>query len=300
VTPLPPETEVLLGAVTKWHDRVVSPANRHVLMPDYIGTDGGGFTDPNIFVENLSVKPAEIDHFVVLSRKRENVTFEDFAETPNMDIPAEVTEAEVAGAAKRLDEVKAERRVFDRNLQWAARSADLAALDALSRDPTTPSGAMRILMDKLLAGDAAGVREYLTGDPQRVAAVADRMAGYGRVFSDYRQRFGIETLSVGTVTVDEFHFVQHMPAESLIGETWSIQEETATNRRPHEVLVRQDNRWRLDVDQLGATDDVWANYPKNTENDQQRWKTTLADLDAGKVSAESAMGFLGNYNNWKP
>ena len=145
-------------------------------------------------------------------------------------------------------------------------------------------GAMRILREKILAGDAKGVGECLAGDAENKAKMAAWMAGGGHILELCRKKFGVEVFDRAMFEANkEIPPAGPMPGEEFLRHPWLVQGDWASNGMPNRRLIRVDGQWKLDVDSLMRRGDIFGRMADQVMQDGlKRWKSVEEDLAAGK------------------
>ena len=113
----------------------------------------------------------KVAYFRIMGRKRQWITFSNFATQPNTPPPNLVTPADVENArtlaCQRADQAKLDELLKQR-----------AAWRAIPPDPTNPTGAARLLVDRIQQGDERGVRQLLTATRPELVAMLDPIARF--------------------------------------------------------------------------------------------------------------------------
>lgn len=261
---LPPELDVEMGMVTRDGQLIICSSIEPLVFQN---SDSKSRERIN---GSFGVMREQLDHFVVLWRKREKVTFSSFADKPLVPVPAAVSAEQTADAEKKNTEMLAREKSQFWHDFWAERQEELAAYDAVPRDAATPEGAMRILEDRAEKGDVAGAEEFIAGTPEERAVVAGMLAARGRLLAACEEKFGREAIAKETWKGFEFRpecltrvpWRVYLPAESLLNRHWIVNGDRASNGRKSLSLVRQEGQWRLDAGRWMSGDEMQKGAPQ--------------------------------------
>ncbi|HVS71866.1 MAG TPA: sigma-70 family RNA polymerase sigma factor [Phycisphaerae bacterium] len=269
-------TQVSIAAITRDGKRILatnSDRNRTLFAA---GNDAPQWTRDDA---NVYVKPADVDHWVLLTRKRQAVTFENFALRPQTDPADAKLDAGELHAAHLLAST-------DLSLKDGQREADrLDDLDALPRDPATPVGAMHLLVDAAATGNPLEVQKYLTGsNPQTVAAAARALAAMGAAYCRAEKKFGRVPLSQAAEDSGQSFALE----ESFLGNPWKIDPTGTTATTSAQRLLRTPTSglWKYDVDSLSAQPP--AAFQARLNALAAAANALSADLDTNKIPTATA------------
>jgi hypothetical protein len=240
-----PQTQITLAAVTKDGKRIL-PHNldnyRALLSLDDKIPQWTGHT------ENLSIKAADVDHWLLLTRPRNPAIFENFA------LHAIVTPDQISRTPADL-EAAHQLAAVDQQFAAGIREADrLDTLDDLPRDPATPLGTLRLLVDAANAGDPERVKAFLTGTPAAVDATARMLALSSSLHCRLEKKFGRVPLAQA---FDDLGHSLDLEVSYLERPITQDPGGTVATAGDYERLVRTPatgGAWKLDADAL---------FPKN-------------------------------------
>lgn len=284
-----PQTQITIAAVTKEGQRIL-PHNldvyRAVFSLDDKTPQWTGRT------ENVPVKAADVDHWLLLTRPRNPARFENFALRPT------VAPGEISMAPADLDKTH-QLAAIDHRFADGTRDADrLDDLDELPRNPATPLGTLRLLVDAANTGNPQAVKPFLTGAPAAVDATARDLALTGSLHCRLEKKFGRIPLAQAradlswNVALEESYL--HQPIKLQDGGATAI-------GNGNERLVRSPatNHWQLDADAL-----IPKNLPPaaiNARLDHLEAAAKIADdAEAGKLTAPQAAALIIKTLNPQP
>jgi RNA polymerase sigma factor (sigma-70 family) len=215
-----PNEQVLIGDDYYVRLRRPRPHQRTFLLEGFLGYDtdvglaavtksglfisGNRSYEPGILVTSetlmwkygdfiLPIDPEEIDHYVLLTRKREQVSFDNFADAPVSTPPDTVTPDQVRQAEQAVARMHASASTWDEI--WQVKKGELDRVDQIPRDGHTPLGAMRLMIDNARAGNQAGVQPFLhSEDPLLAERCAAALTSFGKIYVLAEKRFGREAL----------------------------------------------------------------------------------------------------------
>ena len=255
-----PKTEVRLGVETRDHRQIIADDTQGPWSAArQLGNQSGGV---------VQVRQDEVDHYVVFSRPREEIVFEGYKDRPAIDMPVEVTQAQARAAEKRIVE-------WEWKTQWAYLSASLARLDSIPRDPATPDGTIRIMMDKANAGDETALRTFFEGEPEKSAALSASVISYVRAQNAAIKKFGLESMCRAFLEQHPY-IAQYDGFGKLAPEGWVITGDRAHNDSVGDLLTKQNGVWRFRI-----SDDA---IPDTFNRFQAADEAFLKDLEDGNIA----------------
>lgn len=116
---------------------------------------------------------AQRDYGIVMRRKRQWVTFDGFATNPSSTPPTNVSTTQANAKEAQLRQAQEEQ--LKRN-RIAANREHRKSWEAITPDPKTHLGCLKVLVQTAQAGDTAGVREMLSMPEPKSDELLSRMA----------------------------------------------------------------------------------------------------------------------------
>ena len=193
---------------------------------------------------------AERDYCIVMRRKRQWVSFEGFAVNPSSPPPTSVTNAQADAKEAQV------RRQWDEQLKRnriAANREHRKAWDAITTDPKTHLGFLKVLSQTAQRGDTAGVRKLLSMPKPQSDELLNSIS-HALVLSESVRAKAVATF--GFDVADDLYLSDFGP--QMASMQWTKTEDGSYRDENHMYTLRPgaDGRFLLEIDCLNDKDQV--------------------------------------------